>query len=203
VTIKEECAKRNVDRLFHFTPVDHLDSILEFGLMTPESCDLLDTGMTPNDKERLDNEDAICLSVEWPNWKLYWKFHLVKEDRPWALIQIEHRVLWEKNVCFNNTNAADASMSSQSFKARQGKAKFLEMFDDYGLKKRADLKIPDNFTTNHQAEVLCLDSIDPEYFTAIHLNNYEVYKAYKAQYPNVKFIFSDIYFKYRSDWNHW
>ena len=202
-TIQEECAKRNIDRLFHFTPVDHLDSILHRGLLVPSACKAQNVGMKPNDTERHDLQDAICLSVEWPNWQLYWRFHLLKEDRPWAVLQLNHRVLWDKRVCFNTTNAADNSVRFQSFASRSTVSKFQEMFDDWGAKKRADLNLPDHYTTNHQAEVLCLDSIEPAYFTTIHLDNYEVSKMYKAAYPHANVRYDGTYFKYRSDWRHW
>jgi hypothetical protein len=202
-TIQEECAKRNIDRLFHFTPVDHLDSVLHRGLLVPSACKAQNVGMKPNDTERHDLQDAICLSVEWPNWQLYWRFHLLDENRSWAVLQLNHSVLWNKRVCFNSTNAADNSVRFQSFASRSTVPKFQEMFDDWGDKKRADLQIPDHFTTNHQAEVLCLDSIEPAYFTAIHLDNYDASKKYKMAYPHANVRFDGTYFKYRSDWRHW
>jgi ssDNA thymidine ADP-ribosyltransferase, DarT len=202
-TIQEECAKLNIDRLFHFTPVDHLDSILQRGLLVPSACKAQNFGMKANDAVRYDRKDALCLSVEWPNWQLYWNFHLLDKARPWAIIQLHHAVLWNKRVCFNTTNAADNTMSSQTFEVRQGVVKFLEMFEDWGDKKRANLDIEPHLTTNPQAEVLCLDSIEPAYFTAVHLDNYEVSKHYKAAYPGANVRYDSTYFKYRSDWRHW
>ncbi|CAN7509859.1 DarT ssDNA thymidine ADP-ribosyltransferase family protein [Variovorax sp. LjRoot290] len=200
-TIKEECEKRNIDRLLHFTPVDHLGSILKHGLLVPSACKANNVGMKPNDASRHDGQDAICLSVEWPNWKLYWRFHLQDEKRPWALIQVRHSVLWEKRVCFNTTNAADNSMSSQTFAARQGVNKFLELFDDWGNKKRADLHISDHLPTNYQAEVLCLDTIEPRYFDAIYLDKQDAYNAYKGAHGAIEL--NDFYFRPRRDWRHW
>lgn len=94
-------------------------------------------------------------------------------------------------------------MSGLTFEARQDVPQFLKMFDDWGDKKRVDLRIGDHLTTNHQAEVLCLDTIEPAYFAAIHVNNYDAYKAYNDFYPNAKFRFDGTYFKYRSDYAHW
>lgn len=202
-SIQEECAKRNIDRLFHFTPVDHLDSVLQRGLLVPSACKAQNVGMKPNDQERHDRQDAICLSVEWPNWQLFWRFHLQDEHRPWAIIQLDHSVLWEKRVCFNPTNAADNSVRFESFASRGGVAKFVEMFEDWGDKKRADLGIPPHFTTNPQAEVLCLDPIEPAYFSAIHVKDPELYKKYKAAYPQFNVEYNGYYFKYRGDFKHW
>lgn len=201
-TIHSECARRNIDCLFHFTPVDHLDSILRRGLLVPSACAKQATGMKPNDTVRYDRQDAICLTVEWPNYKVFYPFRQ-KDTRPWAVIAVQHRVLWEKRVCFNKTNAADNSMSGQSFEARQGLAKFLELFGDCCGKIRADLKITDNFPTNPQAEVLCLDTIEPSYFMAVLLDNREAYERFKPAYPNVDIRLDDYYHSPRLDYEHW
>lgn len=153
-TIQEECAARKINWLFHFTPVDHLDSILQRGLLVPSQCRALATGMKPNDTSRYDGQDAICLTVEWPNYKVFYPFRQ-NDTRPWAVIAIQHRVLWEKRVCFNMTNAAHNSMSRQTFEERQELARFKELFGNCSGKVRADLNIGDNLPTNPQAEVLC------------------------------------------------
>lgn len=202
-SIQEECAKRNIDCLFHFTPVDHLDSILKHGLLTPKTCSARSVAHMPNDAVRFDRQDAICLSVEWPNYKLFWNFRQRDTSRPWAIIAIQHRVLWEKRVCFNTTNAADNSMSNQTFEARRGAEKFREMFDDSSGRVRAEVRITDNLPTNPQAEVLCRDNIEPAYFMGVMFDRSDVYQRYKAAYPHVTFWHQDYYFKYRPDYEHW
>lgn len=203
MTIEAECVTRNIDCLFHFTPIEHLDSILQHGLLTPSTCTLRSIDNRPNDAVRYDGQDAICLSIEWPNYKLFWNFRQRDTARVWAVIAIQHRVMWEKRVCFNTTNAADNSMSSQSFLARQGMHKFQELFGDCGGKLRADLNLPDNLPTNPQAEVLCLDNIEPAYFHGVLFNDLATYNAFKAKYPHATLMHHLDYFGYRSDWNHW
>lgn len=201
-TIQEECAARDIDCLFHFTPVDHLDSILQRGLLVPSHCRAQPTGMKPNDTSRHDGQDAICLTVEWPNYKVFYPFRQ-NDTRPWAVIAIQHRVLWEKRVCFNVTNAADSSMSRQTFEARQGLTKFSELFGDCSGKVRSELRIGDNLPTNPQAEVLCRDTIEPAYFMAVFLDNYEALKRFKPAYPNVEILFNGAYHSPRGDYEHW
>jgi hypothetical protein len=203
LTIEQECAKRNIDRLFHFTPVENLDSVLAKGLLTPKTCQGHSVAYKPNDGMRYDGQDAICLSIEWPNWSLFWSFRQRDMSKHWAIVQLKHALLWEKRVCFNTTNAADNSMSGQSFLARNGVAIFLLIFDDYGPKKRADLHIPDFYTTNPQAEVLCIDNIEPSYITEVHLLDAGLYNKYNQAYPGGHITYGSQYFKYRSDYSHW
>ena len=202
-SIQEECAGRNIDCLFHFSPVEHLDSILKHGLLVPSACTTHGTGMKPNDAVRHDRQDAICLSVEWPNYKLFYSFRQRDTNRQWALVAIQHRVLWEKRVCFNTTNAADNSMSAQAFAARQGLAKFRELFGDCCGKVRGVLNLPDHLTTNPQAEVLCLDTIEPAYFHGVLLSDRATYNTYKSRYSGIEFMHDTHYFSYRNDWSHW
>lgn len=202
-TIEQECTARNIDRLFHFTPVEHLDSILKHGLLTPRICAALSVVYKANDDARYDGQDAICLSIEWPNWSLFWSFRQRDTSRHWAILQLKHSLLWDKRVCFNMTNAADNSMNSLSFQARQGVVKFVELFDDYGLKKRADLNIPVHQTTNPQAEVLCIDNIESTYITDVHLLDVDLYRRYQKTYPGKHVTYGSQYFKYRDDWKHW
>lgn len=203
MTIETECVTRNIDCLFHFTPIEHLDSILQHGLLKPSTCTLLSIDNRPNDAVRYDGQDAICLSIEWPNYKLFWNFRQRDTTRVWAVIAIQHRVMWEKRVCFNTTNAADNSMSSQSFLARQALHKFQELFGDCNGKLRTNLNLPDNLPTNPQAEVLCLDDIEPAYFHGVLFNDLATYNAFKAKYPHATLMHHSDYFGYRSDWNHW
>lgn len=203
MTIEAECVARNIDCLFHFTPIEHLDSILQHGLLTPRACTLRSIDHTPNDAVRYDGQDAICLSIEWPNYKLFWNFRQRDTARVWAVIAIQHRVMWEKRVCFNTTNAADNSMSSQSFLARQGLHKFQELFGDCNGKLRANLNLPDNLPTNPQAEVLCLDNIEPAYFHGVLFDDLATYNAFKAKYQHATLMHHSDYFGYRSDWSHW
>lgn len=203
MTIEAECQKRNINRLFHFTPVEHLDSILAYGLLTPESCRTRSIAYKANDEERYDRQDATCLSIEWPNWKLFWSFRQRDQSKHWAILQLRHDLLWKKNVCFNTTNAADGSMSSQTFQSRQGIPKFLELFGDYGTKTRTGLNIRDYYTTNPQAEVLCIDNIEPEYISKVHLLDRELYNKYNQAFPSGHVTYCSSYFKYRCDYAHW
>lgn len=202
-TIQEFTAARNITSLVHFTKLKNLDSILQYGLLTPQLCEFLDIASEVNDRARYDGQDAVCLSIEFPNYQLYWSFHNRDTSVQWAIVELHSDVLWLKNCCFCTTNAADSAMSAQSFESRQGLPALEALYQDYEGKNRADLKIPDNYTTNPQAEVLCIDAIDVDFIKAVHLDDYFAYKHYSAAYPLVTIKWSSCYFKYRCDWRHW
>ncbi len=201
-TIQEFLATRNITSLLHFTQVDNLDSILDVGLMTPGMCELLDIKTKTNDAVRHDGQDAICLSIEFPNYQLYWSFQNRDVNVQWVIIELIIDVLWVKRCCFCTNNAASNEVSAQTFESRQGLPALRALFDDYDNKKRAELNVPDYYTTNPQAEVLCIDSISPEFIKALYFNRLDPWNQYKLSHPelNVKW---GTFFKYRRDWNNW
>ncbi len=200
-TIQEFTSARNITSLLHFTQVSNLDSILSQGLCTPNMCRAAGIAPAANDAIRYDGQDAICLSIEFPNYQLYWSFHNRDKEVKWVVIELNVRVLWEKRCCFCQTNAADNTMSTMSFASRQGLPALESMFGDYAGKPRASLGIPDFYPTNPQAEVLCIDLVEPQYIEAVYFNHIETYKQYQAAYSSgVKW---GRFFGYRRDWSHW
>lgn len=170
-------------------------------------CDLIGCEYKANDESRHDAQDALCLSIEWPNYKVFYSFRMKQENidanRKWAVLSLPAKILWEKRCCFNTTNAADSSMSSQTFEQRQGIRPFLKMFEDYNLQPRKELGIPPYFTTNPQAEVLCLDAIDKRWIERVYLDDAEAHKKFKDKFPAFDIRYNSSFHRYRSDWKFW
>ncbi len=62
--------KRNIRNLIHFTRAENLLGIIENGLL-PRDCLDADTCIF-NDEYRYDQcEDAVCTSIEFPNYKMF------------------------------------------------------------------------------------------------------------------------------------
>ncbi|RYH22976.1 MAG: DUF4433 domain-containing protein, partial [Alcaligenaceae bacterium] len=152
MTILQECLDRNIDRLFHFTRAENVPGILANGLLPPSHILRRALQSTSNDANRYDGLDATCLTIEWPNYKMFYPLRCnALLGTNWAVLQIKHVVLWEKRCCFSVTNAADGSVSGIPVAQRSGLAAFQALFQDYGGKTRVDLGIPDHFPTNPQA----------------------------------------------------
>ena len=74
--IQQICEDRGITTLVHFTRIENLRSILHEGLLDHQSL-LKKYGQqfAPNDRKRLDRyKEAICLSISFPNYELFFKF---------------------------------------------------------------------------------------------------------------------------------
>jgi hypothetical protein len=197
-------AQRQIKYLFHFTRLENLDSILEKGLLTPKQCSIEKIACVNTDQHRLDQEDAICVSIEFPNYKMFYRSRCTLTGSSWAVVGINPKVLWEKNCAFCRENAASAAVTCLPLSARQGEAAFRSLFDDFGAKSRASLKIPDSYPTNPQAEVLLLEAVQPQYIVGAAFNAPGLKAKYASSYEGkFEFIDNTSYFSPRRDYEHW
>lgn len=202
MTIQQECTARNIDRLFHFTRAENVPWILKSGLLLPSYIRTNALDIISNDPYRYDGLDAICLSIEWPNYKMFYTLRCnTPPETKWAVLEINHSVLWEKDCCFSVTNAADNSVNSIPVAQRSGLSAFQRLFEDYGEKARVNLNIHDYFPTNPQAEVSCLNPIEPQYIKAVWFDDIGEAQAVNNLHSYVRF--NNQYHKPRSDYTHW
>lgn len=201
-TIREFAAERGIDFLMHFTRASNLDSILARGLVQRNT--LISEGFNGyNDQFRIDGTDAVCLSISFPNYKM---FYGVQKDHPgetWVILAIHQQALWDLDCAFCITNAASNVVRSTPLVQRKGLAAFQAMYDDWPSKSRAELNIPNNFPTNPQAEVLALQGVPRQYILGIIALNESVKQSLIARYPGVNVVTSARYFRYRTDYAHW
>lgn len=201
MTIREDCTRRNIDRLFHFTRVENIPGILANGLLPPSHIRDRRLQCTTNDPYRHDGLDAVCLSIEWPNYKMFWPLRRENPDVKWAVLQINHSVMWGKRCCFSRTNAADGAVSNIPVPNRSGLAAFQGLFEDYGTRTRGNLGIPGYFPTNPQTEVSCFDTIEPAYIDGIWLEDSGVASSMQGLHAYVHD--NNSYHRPRQDHNHW
>lgn len=202
-TIQEFAAGRGIKALFHFTRIENLDSILRHGLLTRSQCVARNCGAVFNDAYRIDATDAVCTSISFPNYKLFWPFRCDTPGAEWVVLALDASVMWQTPAVFCTTNAASAEVTAISLEERMGLAALKLMFEDFGTKPRADLKIPNHYTTNPQAEVLLLDGAPRRYIVGVVVPTQAIRAKLEAAYPGLQPKLNGGYFGWRSDYEHW
>lgn len=216
--VHEIVKTRNIDSLIHFTRQENLPSVLTHGLVPVKLQQELKIKSLHNDDQRIDEQlDATSLSIEFPNYSLFYKFRNIKyPNSKWVVLVVDKEILFSPNhiVFFCHSNAASVFPHTPN-KSDLCKAKsFDELFSDSALTKdgkeifRYDLQINNNWPTNPQAEVLISSIIEPKYIKYIYFENVDQ----KVECLNTKgmeklseyehLINPDV-FRPRSDFKYW
>lgn len=189
--IKNTIEKHNLTKLYHFTAIDNLPSILQYGILSKDQLRRNKIPFLQNDSLRLDNRtNFISCSLEYPNNRLLTK-NKYNHDQDYCLIEIDVDILNHSFSACSTTNAASNSgknIMSCSFIER--------LFGD----PRPN-KLPNNYTTNDQAEVLIKDYIPVSFIKAIVFENSFACSKYSAICPkNIKLINNYRLFAIRGDY---
>lgn len=185
MTIQEIVRQRDITRLFHFTHSDNLSSILENGLLSRSELDDENNGYDYdyNDEDRIDGHpNAICLSISYPNARMFWKYRNLKPG-DWVILEIEPSILWTKNCAFYPTNAASNNVRFEELGSMKGSHALSALFSDEVFGIQRDEGLADKYTTDVQAEVLVFESIDPNYIVNTFHPNRESAEHFKRLYP--------------------
>ncbi|WP_373767014.1 DarT ssDNA thymidine ADP-ribosyltransferase family protein [Glaesserella sp.] len=193
----------------HFTRLDNLKHILENGLLGRKTLSEKVISYHYNDQYRIDNiPDGICCSISFPNYKMFWGIRKNQEnqfgadiDKDWVILRLKPELLWEKKAYFCRYNAA--SNQERFNKDKMNAKAFKAMFEDLEYVERNQLNIPDNFTTNPQAEVVFIEKIEPEWIIDICKKNGYGMDCYKPNDLNSAKYENETLFKPRSDYQYW
>jgi hypothetical protein len=193
---------RPVKWLMHFTRANNLDSILARGLVLRST--LIGEGFTEcNDQYRIDGTDAVCVSIGFPNYKLFYPLRQKYPQEQWVVLAIRREALWMLDCAFCSTNAASSEVKKIPISERRSVSALEAMFGDLPNKPRAELGIPDYWPTNPQAEVLILNGVPREYIFAIVAPTETVKQELAAKHPGIEISVFSGYFNGRKDYLHW
>ena len=222
--IQQLCEERGITTLFHFTRIENLQSILQEGLIGRSLLETRGQQFLWNDPKRADGrKEAVCLSISFPNYKMFWEIRREKEnteeirDSHWIVLLLDAKVLWKLDCAFCQTNAASGAVRSLLSDERIGEQKKFEVLEsifaeDYYDSKREiqishqNLQIPKHYTTDPQAEVLVFDPISSKYIKEVHFYNHTALQTWQKDNPGThaqKFYSNPKYFKYRRDYKAW
>ena len=200
-SIRSLIETREIKSLYHFTRVDNLKSILDNGLLTINSLKTKAINFYHNDDYRYEGIDSVCLSISFPNYKMFYKYRCNCDDK-WCVIELKPSILYKKDCLFCIKNAASNEETTRDNEEKKGIDGLKKLFYDDNIRKECNL--PKCYTTNPQAEVLVLEDIDKYYIRAIHFDTKKVKVNFKfANYPNIKFRFTLGLFSPRTDYSVW
>ena len=198
--------ERNITDLYHFTQADNLENILKYGLL-PRAClekNAIDSVF--NDDYRLDGCcDAICTSLEFPNYKMFYTLRENEHNIDWVVIKLDANIICDMPCAFCWENAASSSESSIPINIRKTREAFLSLFDNKpGYPTRQQCGIPDYYPTNPQAEILVFSEIPIESFKQICFKDVSTLMKYRDIVTNdiPCRVNSDLFFG-RRDWKFW
>lgn len=84
-TVQEYAVKIGVKHLVHFTRESNLESILNRGMVTRDR--LNSEGFDGfNDNVRADHTNAVCVSIGFPNYKMWWAIRQGTPNVDWVLL---------------------------------------------------------------------------------------------------------------------
>lgn len=198
--------EKGIRNLYHFTNVDNLNSIYMKGLVPRSELTKMGISFTYNDEYRRDGfPNSVSMSIEFPNYKMFYRLRCMHPDYNWAVLKIDPNVLVEFCCAYSWTNAADTSSSSIPIDVRTGEEAFLELFQDRdGYPRRESLNIPKSYPTNPQAEVLVFDTIPCGYINAVIFDKDILTEKYRKLLPDTfSFITDNSLFKWRRDYSSW
>ena len=194
MSIENILRERQIQYLCHFTRLENLESILTHGLI-PRS-DLYNPVFNPNrdlrvsglfnDTVRADEKiNAICLSVAFPNSKIFYKLRREQENSQWVVIVLHSSLLLNKNCAFYPTNAANNNVRHFDISNFQGERAFNILFDDIGDERRFLLsKDP----TDVQAEVLVFDRIEESFIARCVVSSNNIKENLEREFPDYEFL---------------
>lgn len=161
IRIQQECVRRGISRLCHFTQSRNLAHILgdSKGIVSRKTLEAGGMPHNPTDPDRYDGCDhLICCSVEYPN--VYYFTKVRAKDllfKDWVVLLINSHYIWQPGTKFCSCNAA----TENGAHIVGGYLGFHSMFDQRvrGVTFERSSKHLVCSPTNNQAEVLVPDPI--------------------------------------------
>ena len=210
--IRQICTERGITTLVHFTRIEHLQNILQEGLLGRSLLEARGQQFLPNDSKRLDrHKEAICLSISFPNDLLFSKFRYKSSDgncSEWVVLLLDAKVLWELDCAFCQENAASSKVRYIPLEDRKKTDALKSMFVDVcrdtkgDVYERQSLQIPNHYPTHPQAEVLVFDPIPVKYIKEVHFYNETALEQWRysntGDYPP-RLTVNQQYFQYGRD----
>lgn len=193
--IRTIAEKKCIPFLVHFTRIENLASIMQYGLCSVSTMQKKRIVFRWNDGHRLDgHEDAISLSISHPNEKLFYRWRKSNPEQLWVVLLIDISVLWEMDTKFCPHNAADSRIVQRKVNSGPLMTDFEGMFAAHeGVPSREEQHLRIFEPTDVQAEVLIFGNIAPEKIVGVVFNDRNLLERWSSQLGNrdIKYINGD------------
>jgi hypothetical protein len=209
--IREIVDDRGISILLHFTRTENLPSIITHGLLPRATMERLEVTGLVNDPLRIDGHlDASCLSIGFPNDRLFWTYRVRKPKSSWVVLGFEVALLWEYSCAFCPINAASSSIRIRPLAELQSFLTLAELFDSTpyflpGLSRSPD--IPRDWPTHPQAEVLLFGTVPTNSLRFVHFADNQSLAGYLMRSGESASIgqcsVNPTYFEQRIDSQRW
>ncbi len=199
--INEYITERMIANLIHFTRYENIEGIVKNGLVVRSKLDALSEKVYVNDNLRLEGyEEALSLSISFPNYKMFYKYRMSTSCRGWVVIAVNPSILWEYECAFCKYNAADSRISSRQRSELMGINSLKEMFIEDSNNKgvRQDEGLQQFDTTDPQAEILVFQNIPMLKILEFNFENPSLLADFQSKYPNLNAKLKTTYFSSRS-----
>lgn len=202
--IQELIVERDIQVLTHFTKLANLPSIMGRGLVTRDVIVREGNSAVWNDQFRHDNTTAICATIGFPNYKMFYPLRCQAPDgTDWVVIGLRPSILVDLPCAFCVENAASARGTAIPLARRMGLSAMEAMYGEYPDRPRATLALPVPYTTHPQAEVLILANVPVAYIMVVAVPDEATLQRAAALAPTAPFAIHPYWFGPRRDYSHW
>ena len=193
--------EKKIEKLIHFTNVNNLESILEFGIIPRETLENDNIKFEHTDSERRENKkNCTSLSIEYPNFYML-SFKKRKHSAVYVIL-----VLNAISILLNDTrkyyvykNAASSNVQDWIEKLVEPRY-FRNMFQDDFFYYKRNSCLPSYIPTDPQAEILVNGIIPSNDILEIHFETNDDYNTFISNVKNKEIlnnfscVVSDFYF---------
>ena len=215
--------ERGVEYFVHFTPEENIPSILQHGIIPREDLSAHRINAVCPDQSRSDNHlDYSSFSVSFPNYRVMYskRRYSKRHDMKFVILCIDPRIILDfpiSDISYLPTNAANQSLPKEieeyiGFSAAEGIFSETAYNHKTGAScQRSELNIPDEYTTDPQAEVFVHATVEPKYIREIICKDNSqglqildlLCEHGLEEYWREKTFIYEAYFDMRSDYKFW
>jgi hypothetical protein len=197
--IEQHCEQRGIEKLYHFTPLENVESILDSGICARAELENREDAPIFPDPQRLDGLPYwISASISFPNYKMFYSYRcrLKTKVASWAIICLDVSVLWKLKCRYYPSNAARNYDQDVLLDDLSSPEAFERLFLPH-------LSWSSNCTTDPQAEVMIHKHIPKTYFKNVIVENNKSKTIISSKSVPLPISVDPSLFKPREDYENW